>query len=142
MLSLLRRHQRLIQFGAVGVSGVAVNMAGVWLALLALAGTATAPGLQDAIASAAGIVISILTNFLLNDLWTWGDRSKSSPWLSRLLRYYAVSAAAGGVQFSVAVALSALVGLDIYLAQLAGIVLGTGINYVANNRWTFRSDEK
>lgn len=112
-------------------------MAGVWIALRLLSATALAPDAQEALASAAGILVSVFTNFLLNDLWTWADRAKG-PWLARLLRYYAVSAAAGLVQFAAAVALSVGAQVDIYLAQMVGIVLGTGINYVANNAWTFR----
>lgn len=118
----------------MGVSGVVVNMAVVWAALLL---AIPDPVLRDAMASALGIVVSVLTNFLLNDAWTWGDRAKR-VWLSRLLRYYLVSAAAALLQFGCAMGLRFLLDADLYVAQLLGIVLGTGVNYVANNVWTFR----
>jgi dolichol-phosphate mannosyltransferase len=135
MIALLQKHRRLLQFGTVGVSGVLVNMACVWGALRLL--VVPDPELRDAMASALGIVISVLSNFLLNDAWTWGDRAKGS-WLHRLLRYYTVSAAAALLQFGCAMGLRLLLSTDLYLAQLAGIGLGTVVNYVANNVWTFR----
>jgi dolichol-phosphate mannosyltransferase len=138
MRVLLSRHRRLLSFALVGASGVVVNIAGVWAALQLLQHTTLPVNTREAAASVAGILISVLSNFLLNDVWTWGDREKRGGWLARLGRYCATSTAAGLVQFSIAVALSIGAGLDIYLAQLCGIVLGTGINYVVNNRWTFR----
>jgi dolichol-phosphate mannosyltransferase len=125
----------VLQFGTVGVSGVVVNIAVVWAAVELL--VVAEPGVRAAMASALGIVVSVLSNFVLNDAWTWGDRAKGA-WLSRLLRYYLVSAAAALLQFGCAMGLHLLVDADLYVAQLVGIVLGTGVNYVANNAWTFR----
>lgn len=136
MIERLRRHQRILQFATVGVSGVLVNMASVWVGLRIV--LIADPQLRDALASALGIVVSVFTNFLLNDAWTWGDRAKG-PWLSRLARYYLVSAAAALLQFGCAMGLRLLLDVNLYLAQFSGIALGTIINYVANNRWTFKA---
>ena len=134
--------RRLIKFCAVGGSGVVVNLGFVWV------GREFAhdwdPEARDAFASALGILVSILGNFLLNDLWTWGDRAKgSSPrdLLRRIASYYVVSGAAVLIQYGVAMGLRLWLGWLIYWAQALGILLGTGINYVANNRWTFRDQE-
>ncbi|MGB0591286.1 MAG: GtrA family protein [Myxococcota bacterium] len=131
--------RRIIKFGAVGGSGVAVNLAFVWV------GRSFAvdwePEARDAFASALGIMVSILGNFLLNDFWTWGDRAKGGrtrDFFTRALSYYVVSAAAVVIQYGVAMGLRLSLGWLIYWAQAVGILLGTGVNYVANNRWTFR----
>ena len=136
MITLIKRHRRMLQFGFVGVSGVFVNLAFVWIGLRLLAGTD--PILHDAAASALGIVVSVFTNFVLNDLWTWGDRRKG-PWWVRLGRYYLVSAAAGLLQFGCAMGLRLSLDVSLYLAQGVGIGLGTVVNYVANNLWTFKA---
>ena len=136
MIALIHRHRRLLQFGAVGFSGVLVNLAFVWAGQALFA--AAAPDLRDALSSALGIVVSVLTNFLLNDLWTWRDRDKGGSWLARLARYGLVSAAAGVLQFGCAMGLRLLLDANLYLAQAAGIGLGTAVNYVINNLWTFR----
>jgi putative flippase GtrA len=134
--------RRIIKFGMVGGSGVLVNLAFVWV------GRSFAvdwePTVRDAFASALGILVSILGNFLLNDLWTWADRAKGArkrDLLTRALSYYVVSASAVVIQYGVAMGLRLWLGWLIYWAQAVGILLGTGINYVANNRWTFRDQE-
>lgn len=158
VLSFLRSHlskdqRRFIKFMVVGASGVPVNLGTVAVATHALAGT-LAPGHRDTVAYLAGIVVSIFTNFLLNNAWTWGDRTARDPggFLRRLARFYVVSSLAAAVQFFTAVGLSALMrGTDTFtvvlrgefrlyhaLAPLAGILLGLCINFTLNHLWTFR----
>ena len=67
---------RLFRFGVVGFSGVFVNLA-VSEALFRWALLELQPETwRLAVANALGVVVSIFTNFILNDRWTWGDRSK------------------------------------------------------------------
>ncbi len=157
-LTFLRAHltkdqRRFVKFVVVGASGVPVNLGTVALVTHALAGL-LAPGPRDTVAYLAGIVVSIFTNFLLNNAWTWGDRAARDPggFFRRLVQFYVVSSAAAAVQFFTSVGLSALMRrtetftavlrgeFRIYhaLAPLAGIVLGMGINFTANHLWTFR----
>ncbi|MBK6848019.1 MAG: GtrA family protein [Proteobacteria bacterium] len=136
---LSREQRRFIKFCVVGASGVPVNLVLTWLAHRILSGVLPARG-AVAIASLLGIGVSIGSNFLLNDLWTWGDRRQPGTGLgARLLRFYGVSSVGAGVQFGVAMLLVALLGSPyLLLAQLAGIGLATLLNYVANHKWTFR----
>jgi putative flippase GtrA len=134
--------RRIIKFGVVGGSGVVVNLAFVWVGRSYATGWE--PEARDAFASALGILVSILGNFLLNDLWTWADRAKGArkrDLLTRALSYYVVSATAVLIQYGVAMGLRLWLGWLIYWAQAVGILLGTGVNYVANNRWTFRDQD-
>ena len=131
--------RRFVKFCVVGASGVGVNLAFVWLGLRLF--SAWTEEAAEVAASALGILVSVLSNFVVNDLWTWGDRQKGKrkrDLLARVALYYLASAAAVGIQFGVAVGLSQGFGWNIYAAQLVGIALGTVANYVANNRWTFR----
>ncbi len=132
--------RRFIKFCVVGSSGLVVNLVVMWLTSLALAGS-LAETWADVAASAVGILVSVFTNFLINDGWTWGDRSKGTrkrDFVGRVARYYIASGLAIGIQFGTAQLLVFVVGVDKYLAQVLGIFLGTAFNYVANNRWTFR----
>lgn len=173
----LRRHltpeqRRLIKFLVVGASGVPVNLGVVYLATMLvpvaafdgmrdrLAGwlgvaTVTAAGLRDVVAYGLGIVVSILTNFLLNNFWTWGDRvagDDRNQFLRRLVKFYLVSSVAAAVQLGTSAVVSALVrGNEFFayplhgdyrvyhaFAPMVGILCGLAINFVANNLWTFR----
>ena len=155
-LPLLQRSARFFKFALVGGSGVVVNQLMLWLGVSVL--FVSWPDKQAiALASFVAIGVSILTNFVLNDAWTWGDRDKASPWLFRFIKYALVASVAGGVQWIVLLALvdadlhtwmAAQLGLDglrdagALLANFVGIAAGIVINYFANNWWTFRAIEE
>ncbi|MBP7381838.1 GtrA family protein [Myxococcota bacterium] len=164
--------RRLVKFLVVGGSGVPVNLLSVLVATAALpvwrfagirnwlAGVFSFPeltndGVRDIVVYLIGIVVSIFTNFLLHNYWTWGDRVKSNPgggFVPRLAKFYLVSSVAASVQLIVSSLLSPqmrkvdLFTLQIWgdyqvyhvLAPSAGILAGLAINYFVNNIWTFR----
>jgi dolichol-phosphate mannosyltransferase len=136
---LSKEQRRFIKFCLVGASGVPVNLLFTWLGYQYFFISWAENG-RKAAAYLLGIVTSIFTNFLLNDLWTWRDREKvQRRVLDRLLRFYLVCSLASGIQFGTAMALSVKLQLHYLLAQLAGIALATFVNFVVNNAWTFRS---
>lgn len=85
---------RFLKFCAVGASGVVVNLG--CLALLA-----EVMGMHPNLASAIAIELSIVSNFAINEAWTFRDRRASSSLLGRALRFHLVSAVGGVVQWSV-----------------------------------------
>jgi dolichol-phosphate mannosyltransferase len=135
-LSLLNKFQtyykaektRFLKFAVVGISGVIVNEG--LLALLTEILT-----IRVAIAGAIAIEVSILSNFILNNFWTWQD-SHDKSFLKRLIQYHSVSIIAGLVNYVVLVGLTHL-GLHHLIANLIGIAFATLINFVLNNHWTF-----
>lgn len=134
--------RRFIKFCVVGGSGVPVNLFFTWIGH-AFAFASLSDEWRKAAAFLLGIAVSIFTNFLLNDLWTWGDRDKSQRgFMGRLARFYLVCSVAAGIQFGVAMALSLWMGVGYLLAQLVGIALATVINFVVNNIWTFGADKE
>ncbi|MBN1334622.1 MAG: GtrA family protein [Deltaproteobacteria bacterium] len=141
---------RLVRFALVGTSGVAVNFA--VLALLEALLPSTWGFWRHRVAMGTAIGVSVLTNFLLHDAWTWADRGKdgsTAGWLGRIGRFYVVSLLAAGLQWVVAVltyeqaihrilALDRILGpLGPFVAQAVGIVAGTVLNFTANHLWTF-----
>lgn len=81
------------------------------------------------------IEASILTNFLLNHLWTWWDRD--TPSLGGLARFQVVSVVGLGVNLTLLVTLVGGLHLHYLLADGFGIVGATLWNFHANERWTF-----
>ena len=136
---------RFFRFCVVGASGVVLNfavLAGTWFLLPEAWGDA-----RHRSAMALAIGVSIFTNFLLNDTWTWGDRGQTDrlAWARRLARFYLVSLVAAALQWGVSVALYE--GLELarhigpvglYGAQGTGIIVAMGLNFAANHMWTFR----
>ncbi len=129
---------RFLKFAVVGGAGVLVNMGVLWLfadVLLA----AVVDDVRVPVANLIAIAVSIFTNFLVNDLWTWGEREKRGRlhFLERLLKYYVVASAAAGLQFGVAMLFWRGFGLYYMVATLIGIGVATVVNFFAQNRWTF-----
>jgi len=145
---------RLVKFGVVGLSGVVVNVVVFDLFYrLLLAGVADID-IRLVSSNLAGIIVSILTNFMLNDRWTWGDRSKGGPadWFARLAKYYLLASVAAVVQLGVTWASFRLFWMhfDLVIVQydlsptlslFTGIGCGMFINFLASHLWAFRDVE-
>ena len=145
---LTKEQRRFVKFAIVGGSGVFVN-----LGVVALAGLLLANGPGSArIAILLGILVSIFTNFLINDTWTWGDREKRGAvhWAQRCGLFYASNGVAAGLQYVVSLSVLPLIVFQTLpfgltnatvqplLATCVGIAVATPLNYVVNNFFTFR----
>lgn len=123
------------KFAAVGASGVAVNLGAFSLLLWA--------GANKFVASPIAIEISILTNFLLNNFWTFSDRKTKDRIRIKGLKFNAVSLLSLGVSYSTFVVLSLLrPDTAPQIHQLIGIVPATLVNYFLNSYWTFKHVEE
>ncbi len=93
---------RFLKFCTVGLSGVVVNLG--FLALFA-----DLMKLQTNFASALAIEISIISNFIINEWWTFKDRREgTSSTLSRGARFHLVSLIGALGQWTVFVSLNLL----------------------------------
>jgi len=127
--------RRLARFCVVGVSGVVVNM-GILILLT------DAVGVPYLLSSLAAIEVSILSNFALNNLWTWSDR-RTTPLSRRLIKYHAVAGVtAMTANWSLLLFLTKVVGLDYRLSNLVGIAVGVLLNFILNHAWTFGRPEE
>lgn len=152
---VLGERWRFLKFCAVGGSGLLVNIGCVWLGdrviFAALSGWP-----RNAVVYLFAIVVSIFTNFLLNDAWTWRDRhgSGARAFASRLGKYYAVSAIAAALQYATSMGATAAIAravegsahVDVSTAWksaavLAGVAVGTAINFAVNHFWTYARRE-
>lgn len=136
---LFADNARFLKFATIGGSGVIVNQGILWLlADVVLLGLP--PDVRIPIAGVFAIGVSIFTNFLLNDLWTWGDREKLGRrhFFQRLAKYYLVASAAAGLNYGLLLLGWKVVGLHHLVANLIGIGLAMVVNFIIQNRWTFR----
>jgi dolichol-phosphate mannosyltransferase len=123
--------EEFIKFGIVGGSGVLVNMGLLFILTRLLQ-------VRLEIASPIAIEVSILSNFFLNNLWTFRKRNTHIPFWSRLLRYHLVTGLAGIVNYLVLLLLVHKFGMHDMISNLIGIMIGTVINYSLNSLWTWR----
>ena len=107
---------RFLKFGIVGASGVVVNL-GIYVVLTRLLGLGEALVARNA-AYGVSVEISIFTNFLLNDLWTFRDRRAGTAWASRLWRFHLISVVGFAVNWGV------FAGLNLLLDRTGGTMVG------------------
>jgi dolichol-phosphate mannosyltransferase len=134
--SLMRRSGemiRFVKFCVVGASGVLVNEGLLWI----LKEFANLPLL---LASAIAIESSIISNFTLNDIFTFSDRRSrgAQSFLMRLLKFNIVSLVGVGINLGLLYLLSEVGGLHYLIANLIGIIIATLWNYFLNSLWTWK----
>jgi len=126
---------RFLKFSAVGGSGVFVNMS--VLTLL------TSGGLGYLQSGVFAVETAVVTNFLLNELWTFSDFSRRRPgWASRMGRFLKFNLfCAGGALINLAVlwTLTEFAGIHYLLSNLVGIAAATLWNYGMNANVTWES---
>ena len=127
---------RLWKFLLVGASGVLVNM----VTLIVLAEYFHA---NKVIAWMFAVGLSILSNFLLNNAFTWRDIRHSSRihFFLRGVLAYPVAVMGIGANFAVWYPLVKYVSDDFpyyALFNLLGIVAGTSVNFILSSRLVFR----
>ena len=127
--------EEFLKFAIVGGSGVIVNM-GCFFLLTRYA------GLKIEYASPIAIEVSILTNFFLNNIWTFRKRNTKVGLASRILRYHLVTGLAGLVNYGILLLLAKVFGMHDLIANLIGIIIGTFINFFLNSFWTWRIKEE
>jgi len=131
LLLRLRSHLTFVKFSLVGTCGVFVNL-GSFSLLIEL-------GLNKFLASPTAILASIISNFLMNNHWTFGDRAMTSRRSVRGFKFMIVSMTTLLLSYTVFVVLSMLFPKVLpVLLQAGGIAPGALLNYYLNSRWTFR----
>lgn len=140
---------RYIKFGIVGAGGTVVNIAVLYLAQNYVFDWIGPEKVRLAASLALAILIATLNNFTWNRLWTWADRREAlaiemgapiAPLSKRLAvqfgRYCMASWFGMAFQFGATIWLAQY--MDYRLANIVSIVAASVINFLANDRCTFR----
>ena len=127
-------YRTFLKFSLVGLSGVLVNLGSFQLAL--------GLGIHKYLASPIAIELSIVSNFLLNNYWTFADRAMTGRRRTRGLKYNLVSLMTLALSYATFVLLSMLFPeAPPVVLQGCGIIPATICNYLLNSYWTFRAGE-
>lgn len=140
--STRRTFLRYLQFCLVGATGVAVDMAVIWLLA-----SPTRLGWDLSLSKALAAEAAIFNNFLWNETWTFRGLGAGSDWRSRLLRLGKFNLIClAGVGMSILFLNIQVIGLgmNLYLANLSSIFVVSFWNFYLNLRfgWTRRIPDK
>ena len=122
-----------IKFLLVGGLGAIINITTLILLILMK--------MPHIIASATAIEISIITNFLLHDNWTF-RKNKKGKWWNRLLKFHTSSISAVMVQWVASNLLHYFFNINSIIAQFIGIALGFILNYKLSKKFVWVLENK
>lgn len=132
LLLFLTRNKRIIKFCTVGLSGVFVNIGLLYVLTEVFK-------LYYLVSACISVETSILTNFAINDLWTFRDRRRRNSFMNRMLKFNAVSIFGLLINLTVLYALTEIVGIYYIISNLFGIAIATAWNYMINLKWTYNT---
>ena len=124
---------KFIKFNVVGLSGVLVNE-GLLLTLVY-------EGVYYLRADAVAIEAAILSNFFLNDYWTFRDR-RHGHIIVRLLKFNALMVVGLVVNLVILYALTAYLGVNYAVSNLFGIAVAFLLRYWLSVRFTWIKKEE
>jgi len=131
----LQSLKTFVKFGIVGASGMIVNL-GFFTVFLSL-------GINKYLASPLAIEISIVSNFLFNNYWTFRQRRTKDRVRIKGLKFNLVSIISLGISYSTFVGLSLMFpDAAPQFNQFLSIIPATMTNYLLNSYWTFKSARK
>ncbi len=135
---------RFIKFCIVGGSGVIVNY-GLYWALTRFAGFAaiddTSSGiLSGNLALIISIETAIISNFTLNNFFTFSDRNTGgiAGFFKRLVNFNMICLVGGLIQIGVANLFANTFGINDLVSVLVGIIVAFSWNYLVNNFITWK----
>jgi dolichol-phosphate mannosyltransferase len=128
--------KKLFKFGIVGLSGIVVNE-GVLIYLKEYI-QFTLP-----VASIFAIELSIVSNFIWNDLWTFKSDQQHAlghRW-QRFISFQVVSLGGAAINFVILNVLASYIGVDYRIANIVGILIAFAWNFWVNRRFTWKKSE-
>jgi dolichol-phosphate mannosyltransferase len=122
---------RIIKFSVVGAGGLVINMGFLYIFTQYLS-------VEYKLSSIIAIELSIISNFLFNNYWTWSEYRKET-FFKRALKYHiSVLISAVGINWLILVFLTEYYHVYYLLSNLIGIIIGTLFNFIMNDVWTFQ----
>ena len=123
--------KRIFKYAAVGLWGLVVNEGFLWF-------FTEIGGLYYLISSIIAIEISILSNFFLNNFWTFADVKKDDSVFFRLSKFHGVAIIVILVNISILYILVTFFNVYYLLANIVGIFVTFIVTYTLNTHFTWK----
>ena len=128
-----RNLKDFIKYSLVGFSGVIVNL-GLYTFLTRIY------DVSELIAPIISIETALISNFILNNFWTFERRSTQSRIRVKFIKFHLVSGFAAVINYVVFLALFVTFGVHDIFANLIGIAFAAIANYLINSNWTWKEN--
>jgi len=129
-----RNIEDFVKYSLVGFSGVLINL-GIYAFLTRYY------NFSEAIAPLLSIEAALISNFLLNNFWTFGSRSNQSRVRVKFLKFHLVSGLGALINYLVFLLLFFVLEIHDIFANLIGIAFAAVVNYLINSNWTWKDNK-
>lgn len=134
--SLMRRSgelKRFFKFAVVGASGILVNEGFLWL-------LTDLVGLVYLLSAVISIELSVISNFFLNDIFTFHDRRSSGIYsmLVRLVKFNLISMFGMVLNLGLLWLFTQVFGVYYLVSNVIGIALAFLVNYGISTLWAWK----
>ncbi len=130
ILRLRKRDIRLfLKYCIVGLIGIAINEGSLYFLTENI-------GLHYLLSGAIAIELSILSNFILNDLWTFKN-NRHGHYMKRLLKFNFARMLTAVVNFIFLFGLT-YIGINYLISNLVGIVVATLLGFRLSIKWVWK----
>ena len=129
------QNKRLVMYVMVGVVGLVINQ-GLTVGLPRL-------GIPYVVAGLTGRVVSTLSNYVLNDSWTWRGRGAAGfgQWCWRGVKYVATRLVGIAIGTAGLVLFYDVVGVPLFWANLLSMGLGLVWGFGASEKWVWATED-
>ncbi|WPC43604.1 glycosyltransferase family 2 protein [Clostridium sp. JS66] len=137
LISRSREDKRFYSFCAVGLIGVFIDMS-----VFALIGVIL-PAIYVKVAAVISAVIAVVSNYILNNSITWGDKLKNQMQLTnkffgmKFIKYVMVSLIGILMKFIILLIFYNMFGLNKYIGNFIGILCSSFSNYYMSKFYVF-----
>jgi len=125
-----KEHVRFAKFCIVGASGIGVNEGGLWI-------LTDFGGVHYLISGLISVEASIITNFLLNDFWTFKDRRNASM-LRRGMKFNLARLSGLLLNLALLWLFTSILGIFYLTSNLLAIALVMLWNYAWSRHWVLK----
>jgi len=120
---------QFIKFGIVGVSNTLLTALTIWILLKVL-------NCSPYFSNIVGYIVGLVNSFIWNRKWTFDSKTKVTDTFFKFILTFGVSYL---FQLGNLYILLHYTSIDSYVSQLLSIVVYTGINFVLNKIYTFKT---
>ena len=120
---------QFVRFGIVGISNTLLTALMIWILLKVL-------HYSDYFSNIVGYIVGLVNSFIWNRKWTFDSKTKVTDTLYKFILTFGVSYL---FQLGNLYILLRYTSIDSYISQLLSIVVYTGINFVLNKIYTFKT---
>jgi len=121
---------KVLRAGGTGAAAAVINFAALWVFVRFF---------SPRVSFSLAFLLAVAAHFTLSKFWTFQDRS--AAWGRQIWQYLLVALLSYLIQFSIFQSTMSFLGLGVFTANTAAILVGTLFGFLLMHLWVFSIDQ-